>query len=160
MDACWAGGFALDRAALERAGLSQRDGRDRVLGLGALEYAFLAPATALAALWIIVRGQAVAESLMLPWLIGVPVGAGLALTALRHRQVFNRRGWRGHPYNWLRSLDLLLCLVRQPARGVAAFLGIGCYWLGDVFLAECVACLSPQRMCSLLSGSPGISRRR
>jgi uncharacterized membrane protein YbhN (UPF0104 family) len=127
------GGFALDRAALERAGLTPRDARSRVLGLGALEYAFLAPATALAALWIIVRGQPVGEGLTLPWLIGVPVGAGLALTALRHKQVFNRRGWRRHVYDWLRSLDLLLCLFRQPARGAVSFLGMGCYWLGDVF---------------------------
>jgi uncharacterized membrane protein YbhN (UPF0104 family) len=77
--------------------------------------------------------KAYGESLTLPWLIGVPVGAGLALTALRHKQVFNRRGWRGHVYDWLRSLDLLLCLVRRPVRGALAFLGIGCYWLGDVF---------------------------
>jgi hypothetical protein len=121
------GGFALDRAALERAGLTERDARDRVLGLGALEYAVLAPATALAALWIIVRGQPVGESLTLPWLIGVPVGGVLALTALRHRQVFNHGGWRRHVYDWLRSLDLLLCLVKRPARGAVAFLGIGCY---------------------------------
>jgi uncharacterized membrane protein YbhN (UPF0104 family) len=127
------GGFALDRAALERAGLTQRDARDRVLGLGALEYAFLAPATALAALWVIVRDQPVGGSLTLPWLIGVPVGTVLALTALRHKQVFNRRGWRRHVYDWLRSLDLLLCLFRRPARGAVAFLGMGCYWLGDVF---------------------------
>jgi hypothetical protein len=127
------GGFALDRAALERAGLTERDARARVLGLGALEYAFLAPATALAALWIIVRGQPVGESLTLPWVIGVPVGAGLAVAALRHKRVFNRRGWRSHVYNWLRSLDLLFGLVGRPARGAVAFVGIGCYWLGDVF---------------------------
>jgi uncharacterized membrane protein YbhN (UPF0104 family) len=127
------GGFALDRAALERAGLTPRDARDRVLGLGALEYAFLAPATAVAALWIVVRGQSVGESLTLPWLIGVPLGGVLAATALRHKQVFDRRGWRSHVFDWLRSLDLLLCLVRRPARGAVAFLGIGCYWLGDVF---------------------------
>jgi uncharacterized membrane protein YbhN (UPF0104 family) len=129
-----AGGFALDRAALERAGLPERDARARVLGLGALEYAVLAPATAFAAFWIIVHGdQPVDQGLTLPWLIGVPAGVVLALTALRHRQVFNRRGWRRHVYDWLRSLDLLLRLVKRPARGAVAFLGIGCYWLGDIF---------------------------
>lgn len=127
------GGFALDRAALERAGLTQRDARDRVLGLGALEYAVLAPATACAALWIIVRGEATGQGLTLPWVIGVPVGTALALTALRHKQVFNRRGWRRHIYDWLRSLELLVGLAKRPARGAVAFLGIGCYWLGDVF---------------------------
>jgi uncharacterized membrane protein YbhN (UPF0104 family) len=127
------GGFALDRAALERAGLSESDARDRVLGLGALEYAFLAPATALAALWIVARGQSVGESLTLPWLIGVPLGGVLAFTALHYKQAFNHGGWRRHVHDWLRSLDLLLCLVKRPARGGLAFLGIGCYWLGDVF---------------------------
>jgi hypothetical protein len=43
------GGFALDRAALEPTGLSGREARERVLGLGSLEYAVLAPATTLAA---------------------------------------------------------------------------------------------------------------
>ena len=113
--------------------LTERDARERVLGLGALEYAVLAPATALAALWIIVRGQPVGESLTLPWLIGVPVGGVLALTALRHKQVFNHRGWRRHIYDWLRSLGLLLGLFKRPGGGAVAFLGIGCYWLGDVF---------------------------
>jgi hypothetical protein len=127
------GGFALDRAALERAGLTKRDARARVLGLGALEYAVLAPATALAALVIIVRGEHVGEGLTLPWLIGVPLGAALAVTALRHKEVFNRPGWRSHVFDWLASLDLLFCLLRRPVRGGVAILGIGCYWLGDVF---------------------------
>ncbi len=127
------GGFALDRAALERAGLTERDARERVLGLGALEYAFLAPATALAALWIIVRRQPVDESLTLPWLIGVPAGGMLALTALRHKQVFDHPDWRRHIHDWLRSLALIFSLVKRPARGTVAFLGIGCYWLGDIF---------------------------
>src|SRR5690349_15112189 len=42
------GGFALDRTALKRAGLSAEEARRRVLGLGVLEYAVLAPATMVA----------------------------------------------------------------------------------------------------------------
>jgi uncharacterized membrane protein YbhN (UPF0104 family) len=118
---------------LERAGLSQREARDRVLGLAALEYAVLAPATAFAAAWLIVGGQPVDEGLTLPWLIGVPVGAGLALMALRHRHAFDGGGWRRHVYAWLGSLDLLLGLIRGRTRGGPAFLGISCYWVGDVF---------------------------
>src|SRR2546423_1742502 len=37
------GGFVVDRQALESAGCPPRDARIRVLGLGALEYAVLAP---------------------------------------------------------------------------------------------------------------------
>src|SRR6266545_725131 len=44
------GGFVVDRHALESAGLEPRAARIRVLGLGALEYAVLAPGAALAAL--------------------------------------------------------------------------------------------------------------
>ncbi len=52
---------------------------------------------------------------------------------MHYKHAFNHGGWRRHVHDWLRSLDLLLCLVRRPARGGLAFLGIGCYWLGDVF---------------------------
>src|SRR5919201_2780912 len=51
------GGFLVDRHALEDAGISQRQARIRVLGLGALEYAVLAPAAAIAAMVIVARGQ-------------------------------------------------------------------------------------------------------
>ena len=47
------GGFVVDRHALEAAGLEPRQARVRVLGLGALEYAILAPAAALAAVIIL-----------------------------------------------------------------------------------------------------------
>ncbi|HXH81702.1 MAG TPA: hypothetical protein VNN07_02105, partial [Candidatus Tectomicrobia bacterium] len=39
-----AGGFVLDEQALRRSGLTAREARERVLGLGALEYVVLAPA--------------------------------------------------------------------------------------------------------------------
>src|SRR5438046_10594311 len=49
------GGFVVDRHALEDAGLDPRQARVRVLGLGALEYAILAPGAALAAVLIPAR---------------------------------------------------------------------------------------------------------
>jgi uncharacterized membrane protein YbhN (UPF0104 family) len=127
------GGFALDRAALERVGLSQREAKARVLGLGSLEYALLAPATAIAALIILLRGESVDSSLTLPWLIGVPVGVCLALLALRYKDVFRRNGWRMHVYDSLRAIELLLRLARRPLTGALAFLGIAVYWIGDIF---------------------------
>ena len=51
------GGFVVDRQALEAAGLDPRQARARVLGLGALEYAVLAPAAALAAVILLARGS-------------------------------------------------------------------------------------------------------
>jgi uncharacterized membrane protein YbhN (UPF0104 family) len=127
------GGFALDRAALQRAGLSSPEARLRVLGLGALEYAVLAPATAIAALIIVVKGERIDLSLTLPWLIGVPVGAAIVLTVLRWRGSFRRKGWRRHVYDGLTAVNLLLRLLRRPLLAAPAFLGIALYWLGDIF---------------------------
>ena len=50
-----------------------------MLGLGALEYSVLAPATVVAAAVVFARGLPISGSLTLPWIIGVPVGAALAL---------------------------------------------------------------------------------
>ena len=127
------GGFALDRAALERVGLTQREARERVLGLGALEYAVLAPATAIAALIIVVKGEPIDRSLTLPWLIGVPVGTLVTFLALHWKGRFRRKGWRMHVYGGLRAIELLFRLVRRPLTGTVAFVGIGVYWLGDIF---------------------------
>jgi uncharacterized membrane protein YbhN (UPF0104 family) len=127
------GGFALDREALRRAGLSKMEARRRVLGLGALEYAVLAPATVAAAAVVLVRGLPVSASLTLPWIIGVPVGATLALTALRfRRQLDGSGGVRERLRHGLRALELVLCLARSPRRHGLAFVGMLAYWLGDV----------------------------
>jgi uncharacterized membrane protein YbhN (UPF0104 family) len=127
-----AGGFALDRAALERAGLSRRDARARVLGLGSLEYALLAPATALAALFVFVWHPSLDPSLTLPWIIGVPLGSVLALLLLSQKERFHRSGWRMHVYDNLRAITLLLCLFRRWRSALVAFVSIAVYWLGDI----------------------------
>ena len=126
------GGFALDRAALERAGLSEQEARARVLGLGSLEYALLAPATALAALYLLVWHRSLNPSMTLPWVIGVPVGATVALLLLRHKDAFDRRGWRRHLYDNLQAMGLLLCLFKRWRTALIAFLSIAVYWLGDI----------------------------
>src|SRR5205085_1276826 len=63
-------GIAVDLDALRRAGLSRREARVRVLGLGALEYAVLAPAACACAIVILVWGVArPGPGLTLPWAI-------------------------------------------------------------------------------------------
>jgi uncharacterized membrane protein YbhN (UPF0104 family) len=127
------GGFALDREALRRAGLAEREARARVLALGALEYSVLAPATVVAALVVLLRGLPVAGSITLPWIIGVPVGAVLALTALRFKERLDgRNGWRVRVGHALRGLELVLQLARSPRLYGLAFVGISLYWLGDI----------------------------
>jgi uncharacterized membrane protein YbhN (UPF0104 family) len=126
------GGFALDRAALERAGLTQREARARVLGLGSLEYAVLAPATAIAALYVFVRHRGLSQGMTLPWIIGVPVGAAVALLLLRHRDRFGRRGWRRHVHDNLQAIAMLLGLFRRWRAAPVAFPSIAVYWVGDI----------------------------
>jgi len=127
------GGFALDREALRRAGLSEGESRQRVLALGMLEYAVLAPATAIAALIVLLGVSHVSSGLTLPWLIGVPVGAGVALSALALRRWIEApRGWRAGVGHGLAALGLVLNMLRRPCYW-PAFVGISFYWLGDVF---------------------------
>ena len=130
-----AGGFALDRAALERAGLSRREARARVLGLGFLEYLVLAPAAAVAAALVLLWREGVDTTLTLPWLIGVPVGAVMAGVAVwqRRRLDRSRGGWRMHVRDALDALVLVLCLARWPFTYGLAVVGMALYWLGDMF---------------------------
>src|SRR5581483_7648154 len=109
------GGFSLDRVALRRAGLSEREARRRVLGLGMLEYAVLAPATMIAAAAVVLRRDMVSLSLTLPWIVGVPVGGALALLGLRHRRAV--RAWPivGRPLeHGLHALEHVLGLATSP----------------------------------------------
>jgi uncharacterized membrane protein YbhN (UPF0104 family) len=128
------GGFALDRTALRRAGLSERDARTRVLGLGMLEYAVLAPATLVAAVVVVVWHRTISTSLTLPWIIGVPVGAAIALTGLRFQSTIERWPVIGRSLaRALEALRLVFVLVRSPARHGAALAGALAYWAGDIF---------------------------
>jgi len=128
------GGFALDRAALQRAGLSEREARRRVLGLGALEYAVLAPAALVASAVVLVKHQSISTSLTLPWIVGVPVGSVLALTALRFKKSLARWPYLGRPLeHGLNALGLVLALLRAPHRYGLAVIGTIAYWGGDIF---------------------------
>jgi uncharacterized membrane protein YbhN (UPF0104 family) len=129
-----AGGFALDREALRRAGLNPGEARRRVLALGMLEYAVLGPATLVAALFVLLRHSSISSSLTLPWIVGVPTGAALALTALRFSSRVRRWPLVGKALErGLHALELVLCLLRRPSRHGLAVIGIFVYWGGDIF---------------------------
>jgi uncharacterized membrane protein YbhN (UPF0104 family) len=128
------GGFVVDRQALEAAGLEPRQARIRVLGLGALEYAVLAPAAAVAAVILLARGTTHPSlGFTLPWAIAVPLGfvAAFAALAFRHR-VRDESGWRAVVRHALDAVHMLQKLAAQGAKHGGAFLGTTLYWAGDV----------------------------
>ncbi len=128
------GGFVVDRLALQDAGVPQRQARVTALGLGALEYVVLAPAAAVAAVILLVRGSThPGLGFTLPWAIAVPLGFVAAFYALGQRQrVSVRPGWRSALAHVLDALHIVRCLALQPREYSGAFLGSALYWLGDI----------------------------
>jgi Lysylphosphatidylglycerol synthase TM region len=125
------GGFAVDRRALRGLGHSREQARVRVLGLGALEYAVLAPVAWICAL-LLLDSESVDDGLLLTWVIAVPVGTLIALwlTYWRHR---TRVG------TWLRKTARHGVAALQMVSEIAthrehnpAWMGIGVYWLGEL----------------------------
>jgi uncharacterized membrane protein YbhN (UPF0104 family) len=105
-----------------------------VLGLGALEYGVLAPLTVCAAALVVIRGLPVSGSLTLPWIIALPIGASLALTAVHFRKRIERGGSvRKHIGHSLRAIELVLRMARTPRAHGIAFLSMFLYWAGDIF---------------------------
>jgi uncharacterized membrane protein YbhN (UPF0104 family) len=127
------GGFAIDLHAFRQAGVSDREARVRVLGLGALEYALLAPAACIASIELLARGgHTPSLGFTLPWAISVPLGFAAALWALGQRDRFDGRGgWREPIAQALDSVYVLRCLMTRP-RHAAAPLGTAVYWFGDI----------------------------
>jgi uncharacterized membrane protein YbhN (UPF0104 family) len=123
------GGFAVDVHAFRQAGVSDRDVRVRVFGLGALEYALLAPAACAASILLLVQGVAKPSwALTLPWAIAVPLGFVTALWAVEHRERFGIDSLMGQA---LESIHVLRCLFVRP-RHLIGPLGTAVYWFGDI----------------------------
>jgi uncharacterized membrane protein YbhN (UPF0104 family) len=133
------GGFSVDLHAFKQE-VSDREARVRVLGLGALEYALLAPATCIVAILLLLdHVHKPSSGLTMPWAIAVPVGGILALSALRLRdRLRGRSGWRDHVAQWLDSIHVLRQLFMKLEH-IAGPLGSGIYWFGDIAcLAFCL----------------------
>jgi uncharacterized membrane protein YbhN (UPF0104 family) len=138
------GGFALDVDALEVAGLPRREARVRTMSLGTLEYAVLAPVAFAISLTLLASGVQEVD-VPLSWAVGVPVGAVIALSLVRHRKALARRdGWRARLANALDGIVHTLDLVRDVRSGALALLGMAVYWAADIFvLWACLAVFWP-----------------
>jgi uncharacterized membrane protein YbhN (UPF0104 family) len=132
------GGFSIDFVTLREAGISRRSALCRVLGLGALEYAVLAPVVAASGvlLYLGIDGRASAY-LALPWLAVVPgvVAAGWLTTGGARRRV---AGWtspgplRRGVANIVSALGIVRALIARSWIGAAGFGGALAYWIGDM----------------------------
>lgn len=145
------GGFAIDVHAFKKAGMSDRDVRVRVMGLGALEYALLAPAACVVAIQFLAQGvQKPSPGLTLPWAIAVPLGFAAAIVAVERRDRFiGKAGWRGTIGHMLESVHMLKCLFTRPKHLIGP-LGTAVYWFGDIVCLW--ACLQ-----AFTHGTPDIS---
>jgi len=132
------GGFAVDYWALRQSGLSRREATRRVLGLGALEYAILAPAALISALVLLAGGgDHVQDAMTLPWLLVIP---GFALAAwvtspkraARLSDPAHGGRIREGIAHAVAGVATLRAMAARPLRHGAGAVGVALYWLGDI----------------------------
>lgn len=130
------GGFGLDRQALLALHEDEHSARVRVLALGSLEWAVLAPATCVAAIYMLATGAHVHGSLLWPWAIAVPLGLGFGLWASTPGRGDRLCRFRGRRLSWLANIlegvGVLHTLIRSPRAYIGAWLGTMLYWAADI----------------------------
>ena len=130
------GGFGIDQRALQAVHEDERSVRVRVIALGVLEWAVLAPLACVVAIVLLARGTNVMRSLLWPWAVAVPVGFAFALWASSPGRIERIARIRGRRREWLaQSLEgvaVLHELIRNPRRHLMAWLGTGFYWAADI----------------------------
>jgi uncharacterized membrane protein YbhN (UPF0104 family) len=132
------GGFTVDYWALRRSGLPRREAMARVLGLGALEYAVLAPAALVSALVLLLGGDNhVQEAMTLPWLLVVPGFAAAAwLTSPRRAERLSDPQGGGRTReavaHAVAGAVTLRAIATRPHKHAAGLVGVSLYWLGDI----------------------------
>ncbi len=132
------GGFALDKRALHALEEDEHSATVRVLGLGALEWAVLAPAAWVAAIVLLATGDPrPMPSLLWPWVIAVPIGFAiglwLAVPARAERIAEGGEGrWRKPLGKALDGVGVLHTLARDLAQSWLAWSGTTLYWALDI----------------------------
>jgi hypothetical protein len=133
-----AGGFSVDYWTFRRSGLRRREAVARVLALGALEYAVLAPAALVCAVMLLFgTGGHVQHAMTYPWFAVVPgLLAALWVSSPKRAERLSDPGTGGRIRQWfahlvagITKLRSLLTRPRIHGLGVA---GVTLYWLGDI----------------------------
>jgi uncharacterized membrane protein YbhN (UPF0104 family) len=130
------GGFGIDRQTLHALHEDEHSAKVRVLALGTLEWAVLAPTTAVVAIVLLVQHADMMPSLLWPWAIAVPLGFGFGLWASTPGRVrwlgrFTQRAARTL-CRTLEGVGVLRTLLSQPRRYAPAWLGTALYWAADI----------------------------
>jgi uncharacterized membrane protein YbhN (UPF0104 family) len=130
------GGFGIDKQALHALHEDEHSARVRVVALGVLEWAVLAPTTAIVAIILLATGANVLPSLLWPWAVAVPLGLGTALWASSPRRIGR---WSRFEGRWgrllasvLEGVGVLHTLLREPRRFAGAWIGTALYWAADI----------------------------
>lgn len=130
------GGFGIDKRALHALHEDERSARVRVLALGALEWAVLAPTTCVVSIIFLATDANIMSSLLWPWAVLVPVGFGFGLWASSPQRRERSSRIRGKRREWLaRLLDgvgVLHTLIRSPRVYWGAWVGTTFYWVADI----------------------------
>jgi uncharacterized membrane protein YbhN (UPF0104 family) len=131
-----AGGFGIDKRVLEAIHSDERSARVRVMALGTLEWAVLAPVACVTSIVLLAQRANIMASLLWPWAIAVPLGFGFGLWASGDaRCAFIRRIGRGRLELLAQTLEgvaVLRTLIARPRRFGAAWLGTAVYWAADI----------------------------
>jgi glycosyltransferase 2 family protein len=135
------GGFALDARGFRNLGLNKREASLRVRTLGMIEYAVLAPAAFACALYMLITGSSAQAGVLPSWVIGVPLGTGVAIgLLLTYRKAGRPRSWWAPVKNGLSAIASTLAVLRSWATGPLSLLGMSVYWAADIaVLAACIA---------------------
>jgi uncharacterized membrane protein YbhN (UPF0104 family) len=130
------GGFGIDRQALEALHEDEHSARVRVLALGTLEWAVLAPTACVVSIVFLIQGADILPSLLWPWALSVPLGFGFGLWASTPRRIERVAKFSHGRFPWLiRALEgvgALHTMMRSPRTYMGAWLGTALYWAADI----------------------------
>ncbi len=131
-----AGGFGIDKQALHAINEDERSARVRVLALGVLEWAVLAPTTSVVAIVLLATGADIMPSLLWPWALAAPAGLALAVwasvPARAHRLARIRGKQRDLVAQALEAVAVLRKLISHPRSYAGAWCGTILYWAADI----------------------------
>lgn len=130
------GGFGLDKQALHALHEDERSARVRVIGLGMLEWAVLAPTTCVVSIVFLAQGANILPSLLWPWALAVPIGFTLALWASKPERIARLARLAGRhrerATHLLEGVGVLRTLVSEPRVWAPAWFGTALYWAADI----------------------------